>query len=112
MKTQTTIKGKRTFYVSYTLYEQSDSHPYAGIRQFCEKRYGARYLHETYFVCTTILPASQIAKELYQVLLDETGREGQVVVIDGTQGTSADAVRPSTAPGTLEVHEKNSKTAS
>ncbi len=112
MKTQTTTGGKRTFYVSYTLYEQSDTHQYAGIRQLCEDRFKARYLHDTYFVCTTVLPASQIAKELYQAMLDETGQEGQVVVIDGTQGTSADAVRTSTAPGTLAPAGKASPPAS
>ncbi|NLC23817.1 hypothetical protein NB640_10855 [Oxalobacter vibrioformis] len=76
---------------------------HSGIRQFCEKRFDAKYLHDTYFVCTTFLPASQIAKELYKTMADETGYEGQVVVIDGTQGCSADAVRVvATAPAAAD----------
>ncbi len=98
MKTQTNIKDKRTFYVSYTLYEPQGMPQHRGIRQFCEKRFDAKYLHDTYFVCTTFLPASQIAKELYQTMADETGQEGQVVVIDGTQGRSADVMRTVSAP--------------
>lgn len=112
MKTQTNTNNKRTFYVSYTLYESLDVAQHNGIKRFCEKRFDAKYLQDSYFVCTTFLPAGQIAKELYQVMIDETGREGQVVVIDGTQGRSADAVRVvATAPAQAGDGSNGTKTA-
>ena len=78
-------KGKKTFYVSYTLYDSPDMWLYPEIRLFCERHFNAKYLKDGYFVCSTHLPASRIAEWVYDKMRDAAGVEGQVVVIDSTQ---------------------------
>ncbi len=89
MRQREDSKGKKTFYVSYTLYDSGDMWLYPEIRFFCEMRFNAKYLQEDYFVCSTHLSSSRIAAELYDKLREVTGSEGQVIVIDSTQVASS-----------------------
>jgi|GEM_PF-2726748 len=78
-------RGKKTFYVSYVLYDSPDMWLYPEIRFFCETRFKAKFLKEDYFVCSTHLSADRIAQEVFNKMREESGMEGQVVVIDSTQ---------------------------
>lgn len=89
MEAQTNSQGKRTFYVSYTLYDSGDMWLYPEIRLFCEARFNAKYLQEDYFVCSTHLSSSRIASEVYDKIREVTEMEAQVVVIDSTQVASS-----------------------
>lgn len=85
MRQLTGSVDRKTFYVSYALYDDSDLHRYPDIRQFCKSRLGAKYLRDACFICCTSLSASRIARELYDKIFLETGQRGQVVVIDSIE---------------------------
>lgn len=89
MRQREDSKGKKTFYVSYTLYDSGEMWLYPEIRLFCEARFNAKYLQDDYFVCSTHLSASRIAAEVYDQILDVTKMQGQVIVIDSTQVASS-----------------------
>lgn len=82
-------KGKKTFYVSYTLYDTPDMWLYPEIRLFCEMRFKAKFVQDNYFVCSTHFSSSRIAAEVYDKIREVTGQEGQVIVIDNTQVASS-----------------------
>ena len=85
MKRNTDTQARKTFFVSYTLYDSVDMNQYPGIRQFCETRFNGKFLQDRLFVCSTPFSSNRIAQEVYERISEETGQEGQVVVIDGIQ---------------------------